>query len=225
MQYQEKYRLKVKNQLALIETNWDLAQKRERFLLKFAINFAICFMLYILAAHIIFLNRYREAVALDDPILKHLRPYDFSVPIFMLMYSGIMISIYQLIPQPQRLYYAFRAFTALILLRTIFIFVTPIGPPHDLIALQDPFIDGVVGFRGQVLNDLFFSGHVANLYLLAFIARPGRIRNYLFTIAAIVSVLLVWQKVHYTADVLAAPFFSYACYSYFMKERTRVIPS
>ena len=39
-----------------------------------------------------------------------------------------------------------------------------------------------------------------------------------YIIAVLLAVMLVWQQVHYTADVLGAPFFAYVSYVLFAKK-------
>jgi hypothetical protein len=38
------------------------------------------------------------------------------------------------------------------------------------------------------------------------------IRRFLIVITVLAAIMLVWQKVHYTADVIAAPIFSFVVY-------------
>jgi hypothetical protein len=82
--------------------------------------------------------------------------------------------------------------------------------------LNDP-ITGALADESKVLNDLFFSGHVGDLMTLFFLCQNATLRRYIVACAALVGFLLVWRRVHYTIDVIAAPFFSYLCYYAFVK--------
>jgi membrane-associated phospholipid phosphatase len=59
---------------------------------------------------------------------------------------------------------------------------------------------------------LFFSGHTANLALLAFMVDIKWLKYILGICTFIVAVLLLVQHVHYTIDVLVAPFAAYISY-------------
>ena len=204
----------------LIKAGWTEAADQKDFMLRLIINFISCVVLYLALVYYLFANRHRGGATLDDPILKFFHPFNFSWTIFFFMYTGILLFLYEAIAQPLALVSMMRALTAVFILRAIFIALTPLAPPADMILLRDPFIDYVIGFNGEVINDLFFSGHVADLYFFSFCCRRGWTRHYLFAVSVIVSALIVWQKVHYTVDVLSAPFFSYACYAFFVRDKT-----
>jgi membrane-associated phospholipid phosphatase len=73
---------------------------------------------------------------------------------------------------------------------------------------------------GQTLTkDLFFSGHTATLFILFLVSEKKIIKTVFLisTIAVAIAVLL--QQVHYSIDVFAAVFFTYACYKLLVKVR------
>jgi hypothetical protein len=80
-----------------------------------------------------------------------------------------------------------------------------------MIDLVDPISNDWV--FGQVIRkDLFFSGHVSAIWLVSlYLTRPS-IRRLFQGIAVLNGVLLIGQHVHYSFDVLAAPFFAWASY-------------
>jgi len=63
----------------------------------------------------------------------------------------------------------------------------------------------------MITKDLFFSGHTATLIVGGICMTESRDKVIAFFAAALIGVLLLLQHVHYTADVLAAPFFSIIC--------------
>jgi membrane-associated phospholipid phosphatase len=66
-----------------------------------------------------------------------------------------------------------------------------------------------MGDTTPINKDLFYSGHTASLFIMFFIARNRVWKIICFIGAIIVPVLLVWQRVHYTIDVLFAPLAAY----------------
>jgi len=89
--------------------------------------------------------------------------------------------------------------------------VTPLEAPPGMIPLDDPLVR-LLGPGKLLTKDLFFSGHTATLFLLG-CAVPGRRSRILFFVCtAIVGISVLWQHVHYTIDVLAAPLFAYASF-------------
>lgn len=57
---------------------------------------------------------------------------------------------------------------------------------------------------------MFFSGHTSTLVLLSLALEKNREKVLTMTGAVIVGILLLVQHVHYTLDVIAAPFFTWA---------------
>lgn len=204
--------------ITLCRLNWNAAfAQRKNFGLLFALNFAVCFALYMLITRFVYYNRLRSGVILHDPIMALFTPMDLSRPIFFFLYSGILLFLYHVIPRAQTFVPAVRAFLLLFAVRAAFIYLVPLAPPADLVVLRDPFVDNIIGFKNEVINDLFFSGHVADLSFFVFCCTDKKIRNYLILSAVAVGIMLLIQRAHYTADVLAAPVFSFFCYTVFVK--------
>ena len=64
-----------------------------------------------------------------------------------------------------------------------------------------------------IVRDLFFSGHTATMVLLALAGR-GRTWRWVLGLATVaVGLLVLVQRVHYSYDVLAAPFFAWLAYA------------
>ena len=184
----------------------------------FLANFAICFVLYMMVTRFLYYNRVRPGVLLNDPVLALFRPMDLSIPIFFFLYSSIILFLVHILARPQTFVHAVRAFLFLFAIRAVFIYLVPLAPPQGLILLNDPFIDNVIGFKNQVLNDLFFSGHVSDLSFFIFCCTNKKIRNYLILSTITVAIMLLIQRAHYTADVLTSPMAAYFCYSMFVRD-------
>ena len=153
----------------------------------------------------------RPGAMLADPVLARIPPHDVTWPTFGLIYLGLIFGIARLLTEPRRLLVALQAYVVMVLLRMAAMWVTPLEAPPGMIPLQDPLVR-FFGPGKLLTKDLFFSGHTATLFLLA-LAVPGRrSKALLLACTAAVAACVLWQHVHWTVDVLAAPFFAYASY-------------
>jgi hypothetical protein len=203
-----------------LKTIWTNVLEEKDFARRFYINFAFCFVTYIAFAQLVAMNKDRPGVVLNDVVQNMLPPHNFSPFIFLLTYSGIVLFLRHFIYYPKVLYYAFQGFTAIFIVRTILIFLIPLAAPLGQIVLVDPFLDCFVpGSSSELTNDLFFSGHISDLSFFIFCSPEKWLKYWLIGTACVVGVLLIWQRVHYSADVFAAPFFAYWGYVVFVKHR------
>lgn len=155
----------------------------------------------------------RTGQRLPDPLLELLPRADVSTPLFALMYGSSVLTILLLSWRPAVLLRGLWGYLFLQLLRILVIWPVPLEPPVTLLPLHDPLMNYVFqSAGGAITKDLFFSGHtsVATLLLLAV---RGRVWRLLFGLAALaVALLVLVQRVHYTYDVLGAPFFAWLAY-------------
>ncbi len=148
----------------------------------------------------------RPGAVLMDPILALLPPKDVTWMTFTLIYLGVVAGFTGLLPDPWRLVRAFGAYGFLALFRVLTMWVTPLDPPLGMILLRDPFVEAFVAVP-VTTKDLFFSGHTSLLFLL-FLSARGVLRGIFAAGALGVAVCVLIQHVHYTVDVLGAPFFA-----------------
>ncbi len=153
----------------------------------------------------------RSGVVLDDPLLNVLPAIDLSWPIFAIIYGGLLAGGIVLLRRPTALLHFLRAYTLLVLVRIVAMYVTPLDPPAGMILLVDPLAGAGPG--GALTRDLFFSGHTATMVLLLLSMRrpPERLILALATIT--LAAMLLLQHVHYTIDILAAVVFAWTCFS------------
>jgi hypothetical protein len=207
----------MKDWYANMIDNWKELLNDRKFFIKYVLNFVVCYSIYMLGVRFLLWNRLRPGVVLDDPIQHLFTPLDFSFPTFLLTYVSIVSFIIYLIGRPREFYFGARAFTAAFVLRVGFIYLVPLSTPPQTILLKDPFLDAFIWGNVPITNDLFYSGHVADICIFIFLCRNMVLRYFLIACAAAVGLMVVWQHVHYTADVIASPFFAYACYTVFAK--------
>ena len=155
----------------------------------------------------------RPGRLLADPLLALLPVHDVSAPTFALIYGAIAATLVYLLPRPQLLLRALWAYYFLQVLRMATLWLLPLEPPLALLPLHDPVMDRLFAVTTQpIVRDLFFSGHTATVALLALAGRGRRWRGALALLTAAVGLLVLVQRVHYSYDVLAAPFFAWGAY-------------
>jgi membrane-associated phospholipid phosphatase len=190
---------------------WAEAWRDRRFRLRLALAVpALVAVLATLARFLTFVEA-RPGVVLPDPVLALLDPRDLTWLTFSLIYLGLAFGVARLARDPRALVLALEAYVLMVLFRIAAMWVTPLEAPPGMIPLHDPLVR-LFGPGKLLTKDLFFSGHTSTLFLLA-LAVPGRRSKafFLFCTAA-VGISVLAQHVHYSIDVLAAPFFAYASF-------------
>lgn len=200
-----------------IRQNWRDAATDELFTKVFWGNFIFCFAIYMVAVQWLKFNSTRMGTMVNDPVYYLCEPHDFSLYIGFCTYSVTIFTILYLLQYPHILHRAFTGFTVLFLIRAFCIFMIPLSPSADMIRLHDPFTN-FVGAEDSITNDLFFSGHMADMAFFFLLVSDRWARRYILAAMICLGVMLVWQRVHYTLDVLAAPIFSYFCFWAFVQK-------
>lgn len=173
--------------------------------------------LFLLAVSLIFLakflayNEIRQGFSFDDPLLSKFTPIDVTWLTFVLIYTGLIIALTSLAFYPERLLIALQAYTLIASLRLITIYFLPLNAPHAIIPLQDPFVE-YFGGGTTLLRDLFFSGHTSTMFLFFLTSPSKKLKPVFLACTILVGYLVLVQHVHYTIDVVTAPFFAYTSY-------------
>lgn len=207
----------MSNWFSLFKNNWSEVLEEKYFAVKYIFNLVVCYWLYIHFTKLLVANRFVKGVVLNDKIQQWFNPTDFSLPIFIITYGCIIAFVVYILPRPRHFYFACRAFLVVFLFRFAFIHLIPLSPPKDMILLNDPVLNWIVN-NNEITNDLFFSGHVADICIFFFCCRNYWLRVLFFLCTAAIAVMLVAQHVHYTGDVLASPFFAYVSYKLFAQK-------
>jgi hypothetical protein len=150
----------------------------------------------------------RAATVPPEPLLVLFEAMDVAVPTFLVLYAGVVFGTWALLRRPMDLVRMVHAYAALLGLRMLTMYLFTFDPPMGIIPLEDPVTAVFYPGGEPFLKDLFFSGHTATLVLFAFAMGPGHQRTALLLAALVVGGLVLVQHVHYTVDVLAAPFFA-----------------
>lgn len=144
-----------------------------------------------------------------DVILSNTRAYEVDGLFVYGTLVVILFSVALVFAHPKRLPFALHALTLFILIRAIFTSLTHTGP----------FEETYISDFGQVINhaffgaDHFFSGHTGMPFLgaLAFWHIPW-VRWSFLAASGFFAVVVLLGHLHYTIDVLAAFFITYAIY-------------
>ncbi len=153
----------------------------------------------------------RPGIVLPDPFLALFNPVDISWFTFAVMYGSLITAIIYLAHHPRQLILAFISYLFMIYFRIPAMWSIPLEAPATILPLIDPMVSDV-GVGRLMTKDLFFSGHTATIMIM-FLSSPEKKWRMLFLILTIIVALAVLvQHVHYTVDVIAAPFFAYVSY-------------
>jgi len=190
--------------------SWKTALRETKF--RFLLVITVVLLSVILFYYTRFLDyiETRPGAVLDDPILAHFNPTDLTWITFSLIYLSVILALIHLGQNPHQLMIALQSYILLVLARMISMYLLPLDPPVNLIPLEDPFVQSM---SASVLKrDLFFSGHTSILVLLYLCSNNQRLKIFFLATTILVGICVIWQHVHYSIDVIAAPFYAYACY-------------
>lgn len=190
---------------------WPIAWDYQAFRIKFILGMLILVTILIIIPHFFMHIEMREGLVLNDWLLNYIPARDVSILIFVVLYGMIGLFLYRMSKNTIMCLTALWAFVFLCIARIITITLVPLDPPNEIIHLADPC--SIFFYHANVITkDLFFSGHTATIFLGALCLERKSDKIIAFTATIIIAVLLLIQHVHYTVDILAAPFFTWLCW-------------
>jgi hypothetical protein len=160
----------------------------------------------------------------EDVVLSNTKTYDID-GIFVygsVIFWGFVLLL--ILYEPKRIPFTLKSIALFILIRSVFISLTHIGPFPTQIPLDSSLIDKF-SFNG----DLFFSAHTGLPFLMALVFGSNVRLKLLFILAAIFfGVVVLLAHIHYSIDVLSAFFITYTIYKmaeWFFVEDKRLFES
>jgi len=190
---------------------WRPKLSDKNFRIRFIVSLIILAVSLSSIAMFLVYNETRQGFSFDDPLLNLFKPIDLTWFTFVLLYSSLIIALYSISYYPEVFITALQSYALIMFFRLTTIYMLPINAPETIIPLTDPFVE-LFGGGQTFYRDLFFSGHTATMFLL-YLTNPNKIMRYFFLAAAVlVGSFVLLQHVHYTIDVLAAPFFTFTSY-------------
>jgi PAP2 superfamily C-terminal len=157
----------------------------------------------------------RQGIVLNDWLLHLIPSMDFSVLIFILVWSTFLLVLTRCIQQPAIFLMILYFLIFITLTRILTISIIPLEPPAGLIILKDPLTSLSYGGKGIfITKDLFFSGHTSNLFMFYLCLQKKRDKQFALFTSLLVGSLVLVQHVHYSIDVIGAIVFTYLLVKY-----------
>jgi hypothetical protein len=198
-----------------LANSWQHALSNKKFVLQFVASIvALVLIISFLPWYFQSVIGPKPGIYLHDPILDLVGPIDFTWAIFILIYSTLFIVLFNTIKQPFQLLLALECYLTIMILRVISMYLITLEPPLGMIVLIDPFIDKIAYGGEPFTKDLFFSGHVSTVMLLGLIEQRSIVKKIILSITPILALLILLQRVHYTIDVVVAPFIAYGVFKW-----------
>ena len=147
----------------------------------------------------------KPGVVLNDWVFTRLNPRDWSTEIFFLIFAVPVLFFLFNFRKPEKVLASIQCYVVVNFMRITSLYLFTLETPEGIIPLVDPFLEKVAyGGNAIFTKDLFFSGHTSTLCII-FLLEDRRILKVLILISTIlIGILLIWQRVHYTIDVLGA---------------------
>lgn len=190
---------------------WSAFLKNKYSRNEFIISVVLLFITLFVFAKFLNFNEYRPGTTLADPVLHFFNPVDLTWLIFCLIYFSLLLILVNLLSDPQRLVFTIQSYVLLLLIRMVMMYLTPLNPPAGMIQLNDPIVQ-TFGTGRLLTKDLFFSGHTATIFLFYLVSNKKILRTFFLSASILIAIAVLLQHVHYTVDVVSAPFFSYLSY-------------
>lgn len=190
--------------------SWSEAWSNTLFRKKAMGGVVLFITILLLLPHFFSVIEARKGIQLNDWLLPWIPARDFSVTIFIFVWSTSLLIIIRCFQQPSIFLKAIYLIIAITLARVITISLFPLDPPTGLIILKDPLTSlSYGGLRVFITKDLFFSGHTANLFMFYLCLQKKRDKQFALFATIMVGSLVLVQHVHYSIDVLMAILFTY----------------
>ena len=155
----------------------------------------------------------RKGVLLSDRLLDFIPQFDFSLAIFLLLYGSISFLFITHLHKPKVILRVIEMHFFVAVVRQICILLVALEPPTGIIVLRDIFLENTVYPRNSPLTkDLFFSGHVASIWIYFLCAEKKFVKNWMLFATFLMTFMILSMRVHYTYDIYGAFFFTTIIY-------------
>jgi len=148
-----------------------------------------------------------------DLILDNVPVVDLSFIIIEFAFVSIIVGTFFVLSKPRYILFSLKALALFIIIRALFISLTHVGFYPNHIEPGLGFFDNLYSYLNFQLG-FFFSGHTGLPFLMALIFWEKRLWRYVFLLLSFVfGVAVLLAHIHYSIDVLAAPFMAYGIFT------------
>lgn len=189
--------------------SWRTAYRQRRFVVEILLTLLVLTVSVWFCMAVMRYGHTRPGTTLNDPIHALIGPVNLRWPVFLVLWSSLIIGFYNLAKTPAHLLRWLQAAAVLTVFRALALYLVPLAPPPTIIPLADPIATLRTGTGDLITNDLFFSGHTAAMFLLFLAMESTRLRWFFLAGFVFIGTAVVIQHVHYCGDAFAAPFFAY----------------
>jgi PAP2 superfamily C-terminal len=183
----------------LLKSRWKKTDYRR----KYIITIVLAILMLAVMPYGFDIIQSRGGLSWNDQLLNLLPAFDLSLPIFVVMYSLAVLIIYRVYQNPHLLFEFVKAYIIITVTRFVLIYLIPLDPPQNMVSLLDPITRIFYGGK-EITRDLFFSGHTSTMFLIYLILEKKRDKIIALGVTIFIAIALLFQHIHYTADVLAA---------------------
>ncbi len=203
----------IRKQVAQLIAEWKTALGNKPFRLKILLIPGLFLIYSAITQRIGNYVEARPGVHLEDTLLSFFPSYDFSAHIFLLLYTSLFLLIITHLHKPHTILRIVEMHFAVAVIRQICILMVALEPPTGMIVLRDLFLENTVyPHDAPLTKDLFFSGHVASIWIYFLCAKNTLLKAYLFLATFFMGFMILSMRVHYTYDVYGAMFFTTIIY-------------
>ena len=219
--FSKQIQLMNNNQSVISTMGWKTFFQNKQNRTEFIITILIVIPIVLGLSQFLTFVEQREGAVLNDPLLNLFIPIDLTWFTFALIYLSLIIYLITIIKEPNKLLIAVQTYGLIVLFRTAAMYLTPFAAPENILLLNDPFVQ-LFGDGDILTKDLFFSGHTATLFLLVLLTENKILKSVFLIATLLVASAVLIQHVHYSIDVFAAPFFTYASYRIIKKLHIKI---
>jgi len=182
---------------------------------QFALSSMLAMVFFSLASFVVFpfsttFANSHAGAGVPDLILSNIPTFDVDGYFVYGAFLLIALIAALCIVEPRRIPFTLNSLSLLIVIRSIFVMLTHMGPPAAQVANDfGPTISKA--FFG---DDFFFSGHTAIPFLMALVFWNHRPLRYIFLAWSVFfATVALLGHLHYSIDVFSAYFITYAVYA------------
>lgn len=198
----------------VLPLKWSSAWTDAGFTVKFVAGAVILALILTCYPYFFAFIQNRQGLLVNDVVLASIPPTDVSGVILTLICITTFLGLFRTLQTPSLFLVFLWGYVFMSLSRMITISLFPLEPPIGLIPLADPIAFPFYGHKanGLITKDLFYSGHTGATFLIYLVLVKKWEKLFALCATIAVGLLLMIQHVHYTIDVLVAPFFVYLLY-------------